>query len=701
MLDLVNPRIGTGRHGNCLIGPCLPFGLVRLGPDISYPQPTSGYRPGKPIIGFSHTHLSGTGGAARYGNLRFMPIGGAPRQLGAFPFLNFPATHRRWSVPELEEASVGAYRCRFPDGVEAELTCTRRAGVHRYTFPEGLHPHLLIDFAALLQTGTAPPGSTPYCETWEMEGRHLHATAERISPHEISGSSTCIGGWGHFHPYTIFFFVRSREPFEDITFAGEQGVIEGSCRAEGPGLRAICRYPASIRQAHLEVGISHLSTDLAREAVERETTGASFEDIRSRAREAWRPYLDRIAVEGGTPDQQTLLATSLLRLFTLPTDRAVETGGPPRFTDIPCLWDSIRNANSLQHLLAPEFSADLMNSLLHTAEETGWLPDAHISGEFAYQQSGCAAEILFSEAARKGIPGVDYRAALAACVRNAETLSDDPTIRGRYLDDYEQLGYCSTRVPKASVSRHIEYAMHDWCIARLAETLGETATASRFDAKSRRLWNLWHPSLRIFMPRNPDGSWVEAVDPEQYRWDGWNDPYSYEGSLGFWSFNGLHDIPGLIARHGGAHAFSAHLDAFLAAHPKVEKETRMHIPHLYQFVGRPDRTAEIIRRSLETSYANSPDGLPDDEDMGCQSGYFIANSIGLYPLFGHTLYSLVPPLFKRSTLRLGHSGRTLTITRRGDGPHLRAVRLNGNAFDSFLLDHRLVANGGNLELEVG
>ncbi len=702
LLDDINPKVGTGRLGNCLIGPCVPFGLVRLGPDISYPQPNSGYRPGKAIIGFSHTRLSGTGGAARYGNIRVMPFIDEPRRLACAPWLTFPATHRNWSKPVEESAAVGFYSCRFEFGVTAELTCTQRVGVHRYTFPQGSEPRLLIDFAALLQGGSAPAGQSPYCEDWEMEAHNIGGRVELLNDRELSGRTETLGGWGHHKPYTVYYFIRLREPMSGCEFAGEKGCIAGKT-AEGAGLRGVLSFPRSVRELNMEVGISFASSEQAKAAVESESAGAEFDVIRGRAREAWAPWVERIQVEGGTTDQRALLATSLLHLFTLPTNLAFDgrttPQGGPVFTDITCLWDSIRNANSLWHLIAPELSADLMNSLLYQADETGWLPDAHIAGHHAYQQSGCCAEILFSEAARKGVTGVDYRRALAACVRNAETRSPAPDYLGRHLDDYDTLGYLSTNVPKGCVSRHIEYTYQDWCIARLAESLGETEIARRFDAKARRLWNLWDERVRAFMPRRPDGSWVENVNPDAHAWDGWNDPYSYESSLRHWSFNGLHDIDGLIARHGGTDSFAAFLDEFLERPAKIEKETRMHIPHLYQFVGQAEKTAKRVRRSLDTAYLNSPDGMPDDEDMGCQSAYYICNAIGLYPIYGRSFYSVVPPLFERVTLAYGETGRFLTIVRIGDGARVKAVRLNGTELGGTLIEHALIAEGGQLEIE--
>ncbi|MEI9999090.1 MAG: glycoside hydrolase domain-containing protein [Verrucomicrobiota bacterium] len=270
-------------------------------------------------------------------------------------------------------------------------------------------------------------------------------------------------------------------------------------------------------------------------------------------------------------------------------------------------------------------------------------------------------EILFSEAARKGVPGVDYARALAACVRNAERPSPDPRRFGRYLEDYEELGYLSTRVLKGCVSRHIEYTYQDWCIARLADQLGDRDTAARFQAKSARLWNLWRADRKVFWPRRPDGSWAEHSGPDDLIPDSWNDPYAYESSLRHWSFNALHDIEGLILRHGGRDAFLQCLDTYFQEHGDIEKETRMHIPHLYAFAGRADRTAQHVRWSLENRYADTADGIPDDEDMGCHSAFYICNALGLYPLYGQTLYSIVPAPLPRGNTPLWTNGKVAAI----------------------------------------
>lgn len=256
----------------------LPFALVRLGPDIAFPQPNSGYRPRRAFIGFSHTRLEGSGGCARYGNIRVMPIRGEPRRLKGAPFVTFPATDRQWSIPIEEESEIGRYRCRFSFGVEVELSSTARTGVHRYRFTGPGRRFLLIDFAAVLQNGAAPGGQIPYCEDWEMENSCTGGTLDVLSDRELTGSSEFVGGWGHFEPYFIFSFLRSREPFVGIEIFDEQGVVEGD-HAAGRGLRVLLIYPESCSEINLEVGISFSGSELAQAAVETESKGHELEVV--------------------------------------------------------------------------------------------------------------------------------------------------------------------------------------------------------------------------------------------------------------------------------------------------------------------------------------------------------------------------------------------------------------------------------------
>jgi predicted alpha-1,2-mannosidase len=302
-----------------------------------------------------------------------------------------------------------------------------------------------------------------------------------------------------------------------------------------------------------------------------------------------------------------------------------------QFTDFYCLWDSVRNVHSFYNLFFPDTSASIVNALLDVAEHEQWLPDAHIAGRSAYQQSACSADIIFAEAAAKGIEGINYEKALKWTRKNAEVAPPDVRTAGRYLKDYEKLGYLSTDVTFYSVSRHLEYTYNDWCISRLARSLHDKKTERAFLERARRLWNLWSSKSKAFIPRDPSGKFLTGANPWELQ-----HPYFYEGTGIVWALNALHDIAGLVKRMGGQNRFVEHLNRIFKEGLFHVKETRMHIPHLYTYASRPDLASERVHASLKTSFKNSPDGLLDNEDMGCQSAYYLFNAMGIYPIYGQT-----------------------------------------------------------------
>ncbi len=687
----IDPFIGVDWPGNCLCGPHLPHSLVRLGPDTVHPHDTTGYRSGSAIVRFSHTHVAGTGGGGRYGNI------------GVMPFLGPPQDAPSPCSPEHEEASAGYYAVTLGRaGIRAELTSTPRVGMHRYSFPAGSAANVLIDVGAVIQVANNRPG--------EGTGASTGGFVEFTSAGELVGRGDFRGGWGHQHPYSVFFCVRfGRAPTARLV--GDATGCWNAVGTDGAHAKAVASFAgnpagnqAGDQAVELRVGISLVSVAQARASIDRETTGMTFDDIRSRARATWSESLARVRVEGGSDKQLTMFYTMLSRLLCMPTDLGIDDENPwwrsgvRHYSDFYCLWDSVRNANSLLALIEPELESALLNSLLDTAERTGWLPDAWIAGHSAQIQGASSADVLFCEAALKGLPGVDYSKALAFMRKNAEVEPDDPRYHGRHLRDWRDRGWLSTDTWQG-VSRQLEYAYQDWCIGALARHLGDHAVAERYGASSRNLWNLWREDIHAFAPRRPDGSWAAGYDPAAIRPDCWADPHFYEGSGHAWSFNTQHDVAGLIARMGSDAAFIARLDQFFADGRHPWKEIVLHTPYLYTYAGRPDLTAERAREMLAAHYRPTRDGLDDNEDMGCQSAFYLCASIGIYPIMGQDLYLLSPPALPRVELTLA-GGRVLVIEAPGAGPQLRqyiaAATLDGQQLDRAWLRHGEIVGGGTL-----
>ncbi len=688
-IDHIDPRIGVTGGGNCLIGPYMPLGLARPGPDSKPPQPTGGFYPDQPIAGFGQLHVSGTGGESRYGIVRVMPFGGTPR------------CHVEPTAYADQQTACGYYACRLlPENIEVELTCTARAGVHRFRFPAG-EANLLFDMGAVVQTFVVEKPTA---------GEHvaicLHSYIEALSENELAGYGEYRGGWGHDFPYRVHFYARWNAPA--TAFRMEAAGIHPCTRfVYGRDARAAVGLGRQ-REVNLVVGVSFVSIAQARRHAE-DAASRSFETVRESVAAAWRPWLETIRVEGGSESQRTMLYTLMTRLLCMPADLGVDDefplwhSGVRQFNDFYCLWDSVRNANQLITCIAPALEIDFLKCLLDIGKHTGWIPDAWIIGHSAHVQGGCSADILIAEAAMKNLEGIDYEVALAGMRRNAETKPDDPHRQGRF-PEYHETGMLSTETPQCA-SRMVEYAYQDWCIARLAAKLGHDSLAEEYEARSKRIWEMWDEAGKVFRPRRVDGRLVTDFDPWKVtRRDAWNCPYYYEGTAHDWALNVLHDIPGLIARHGGPEAFVKHLDRYFADEAWfVWKEIILHTPWLYIYADRPDRTAETVDHLLASKYRATMDGLPDNEDMGCQSAFYIWASLGLYPLMGQDLYMMNTPVWEQVELRVGLNGEVLTIVSPGarEKRYIVGAKLNGETIDRAWVRHAEIAGGGTLELELG
>ena len=698
LYTLVNPVIGTGR-GNCLIGPYRPFSLVRLGPDTALPHTTTtGRKPGAPVIGFSHTHVAGTGGASRYGNIRLMPFTGAPLRNDTAPFFQVPWQRRNDAMLSGEQAAVGYYTARQPFfGVGIELTSTPHTGMHRYRFEPGREAWLSVDPGACIQPLRTVPGETCPFERWEEIPVSTGGFLEIVDRRTLRGRADLRGGWGNSMPYSIYFQIEFDHEIVEAHLSNRYGEVPTGVMklVSGESSLGMFRFGA-IGELNIRVGISPVSIANAEASLRGECGAKSFEQIRRESEEEWERLFERFRIEGGTEEERILFYTMLYRLYCMPTDLGVDRENPfwksgrRSFTDYYTLWDSVRCAAGFFLLFDPEFSRDMLNNLLDIAAHSdGWLPDAFIANRHAYMQGGCSAAALFAEAAQKGLGGVDYAAALRYIRRGGEQPSPAPLVAGQFCEDWEKLGYLSTNVPKGSVSRHIEYAFLDWCTAKLAETTGAREIAERYEKQSRRIWNLWDEKSAMFAPKTPSGEFIRGLDA--WKLDSkemHNDLACCEAPLAAWCLDAYHDFPGLIRRMGGPGPFIAHLDRLFDSGVWYLKETMVHVPHLYTLAERPDRSADRVREALKQGYHPTADGLSDDEDFGCQSSWFLWNSLGLFPLIGHTIYLLTPPLFDRSRIQTGSGTLTVQVDRSSGSRYIAGVKINGRTLERAWVEHR-------------
>jgi predicted alpha-1,2-mannosidase len=676
-----DPMTGTGSPGNTYPGAHLPFGFAAPSPDTDHPT-SSGYSPTGRIVGFSQTHVSGTGGDSRYGNFRVTPVTGDRR------------ADRLDSDRGAERATPGYYAVELSDaGVLAELTATRRVALHRYTFHTARTGHLVLEASSVVADYAQTPSSS-----------ELRVVGDT----DVEGSVTVTGGWGdRGSSYTLHFAGRLNRPFGDYaTFVGDQLTGGGFREVRGGQNQrtgAVLTVDTGLLDSvELRLALSFVSVAQARATLVSELGDRTFDEVRQDARAAWRDALGTVRVDGGSAEQRATLYSALYHCQLMPHDLTGEnawwSSKAPHYEDFYTLWDTSHALHPLLTLIQPRRQADMVRSLIDTYQHTGWLPDARIAGANSYLQGGTNGDVLVADALAKGLSGIDYRTGYAALRRDGEQDSPDPRISGRDLGNYLRLGYLPidhTRPTDVhgdrSASRTLEYALQDHCIAQVATHYGQRDVAARYLKRAANWANLWDAGSQSIRPRYSDGRWFSPFDPAKT-----TSTHLYEGSGYQYAAYPRHDTQGLVARLGGDAGAVRWLDALFDLNRyDPGNEPDLHAPYLYLAAGRPDRTADRLR-ALLAGYRPVPTGLPGNDDAGSMSAWYVWGALGLYPNAGLDWYYLGSPLFEQATLG------DLRIVARGtsDGNrYVRSVKLNGRPLDRAWIHHRELT--GTLEFEMG
>ena len=706
LVSSVDPFVGVDGGGNTVPGAAVPFGFANPSPDTALSGGaqgfnTSGYDSGQPIIGFSQTHVSGTGGNSKYGNFRITP------QVGEINIQDLA------SPKQDENAAPGYYAVTLTKPkVKAELTTTRLVAVHRYTFPASPEAHLLIDVSSVISAGGGDGQQEP-----------VACNARIVSPNRVEGTGHFTGGWNP-SPYTLHFSAEFSEPFRAYGTWSGGSLLPNAASVEGER-RSVGAYvtfgATSRRQVEVKIGISFISPEKARESVRRETGGAGFDEIRRRAAASWEQALSRIRVEGGTPDERQIFYTALYRSHYMPHDLSGENvwwqSSEPHYEDYYCLWDTFRTLHPLLTLIQPGRQRDMVRSLIDTYRHTGWMPDARVAGANGLTQGGSNSDVLVADAVVKGLKGIDYETAYEAMVKNAEVDSPRPLYEGREVREYKRRGYMRMRHER-SASRTLEYAYNDFCLAQVAKALGKAADHRKYLARSNNWMNLWDAETKTIRPRDPDGRWMEpydrlkvySLDSPRFTW--WGAPY-YEGSGYQYSTYVPHDAQGLINRLGGDEQFVRWLDEFFDNGREGEpsfnpglytqgNEPDILAPFLYIHAGRPDKTQAQVRRLMLREYRTGRAGLPGNDDAGTMSSWYVWNALGLYPNAGQDFYYIGSPVFTRAAVDLG-GGRVFTVEAQNSSAknmYVRAARLNGKPLERAWLRHAEISRGGVLKLQM-
>jgi putative alpha-1,2-mannosidase len=720
--SFVDPFIGTGGHGHTYPGAVVPFGMVQLSPDTRLTgwDGCSGYYYTDTVVyGFSHTHLSGTG-IADYCDVLFMPTTGEPR----FKNTDYMSGFKKKN----EVATPGYYKTHLDKyNIDVELTASTRAGVHRYTFPKTSDANIIIDL--------------------QHRDEVLDSWIEVISNHEIRGFRRSRS-WAS--DQSVYFYAKFSKPFKTYGIAADDQVQAGKSKLQGKNIKMFIRFD-NPGEVIAKVGISSVSTDGALKNLDTEVPDFDFKKVQLQAKNLWINELSKIEVEGGGPTasaervpqntravakqkntkeepaadyakaKKITFYTALYHAMLAPNvysdvdgqyrgmDQKVHTAKGFNYYTVFSLWDTYRAEDPLLNLIDRKRTLDFVKSFLAMYEQGGLLPIWPLASNETYCMVGNHSIPVIVDAYAKGIRDFDaeeaFKAMKAAVNRNQFG-----------LDSYRKNGVVLSDDEPESVSKTLEYAFDDWCIAQMAKMLNKPDDYKEFIQRAQ-YWKNNYNDQNGFMQARANGGWYAPFDPTEL-----NNNYT-EGNSWQYSFLAPQDIEGLMARMGGKAAFESKLDELFTTDSKLSgrevsdvtgligqyahgNEPSHHMAYLYNFTDAPDKTQYYINKILKEEYSPNPDGLSGNEDCGQMSAWYVISSLGIYTIApGQQQFQIGLPQFEKAVVNL-ENGKKFTILNPGVGVsrsniYLQGMNLNKKTYNKLYLNFDDIANGGEFEVFTG
>lgn len=719
----VDPFIGTGGEGHTFPGATTPFGMIQLSPDTRIQSRKDGYGwaagyryTDTTIVGFSHTHFSGTG-HSDLGDVLVMPIAGQVKLERGDPDQPGSGYTSRFSH-DTEKAEPGYYAVTLADyKVRAELTASPRVGVHRYTFPKGQPAHVLVDLRTSMydypgkiswsRLRIQPDGTvTGFRETrgW-APGRQLYFAMKFSRPvkgHAFHNTEQDI-------PYKGFAPPAEKDPTQRAQIEGRQlvGTLDFG--------------DASAEPLIVKVAISPVSEAGAIANLDAEVPAFDFDGVRSAARQTWGKALSAVDVQAPETDR-TSFYTALYHTMLGPTlfmDSDGRYRGPDNavhqaqgFTNYSTfsLWDTYRALHPLMTLTQPaQRNNDVVNSLLASRRESpyGILPVWSFHGLETWCMIGYHAVPVIADAYMKGIRGYDTGEALDAMVASANYGPYDG------IKQYRELGYVPIDEEGEAASKTLEYAFDDWTIAQVAQDMGRKDVAASFAKRAGNWKNAFDPKTGFMRAKLRNGKFREPFDPAA---SGYGTDFT-EGNAWQYSWYVPQDVAGLAKAHGGADKLLGRLDEVFNAKvdPKIFEhmeditgligwyahgnEPSHHVAYLYSYAGQPWRSQARLKQIMESQFSARPDGLVGNDDLGQMSAWYVFTALGFYPVApASNEYIIGRPFLPRATLNLPN-GKQFTVTAEGlDAAHAYVgnATLNGKPLDRAFLRHEEIMAGGEL-----
>jgi predicted alpha-1,2-mannosidase len=723
--DYVNPFIGTSGEGHTYPGATVPFGMVQLSPETDAPPFRGGFRwcagyqyDDTSILGFAHTHFSGTG-HSDMGDILMMPTVG-PLQLDPGPKDNPDAGYRSRFSRDQESAQPGYYSVVLKDhNIKAELTTTNRVGFHKYTFPHSDNAHIILDLVSSI---------------YNYDGKVLWSQIR------VENNTTVTGfrqtkGWAP-NRY-VYFAMQFSKPFESYGIVNETEetykgfgktgkLLENYPDVSGRKLKGYFNFKTAEGEAiYVKVAISAVGIDGALKNLQAEVPVWDFDGAREAAKRAWTKELNKIVVEGSQKEKENFYTAAYHTMLAPVTYMDVD--GRYRGVDqnihvakgftnyhIFSLWDTYRAAHPLFTITQPQRDGEIIQSMLVHQQQSVHkiLPVWSFGSNETWCMIGYHAVPVIADAYLKGIRNYDVPAAFAA-VKSSATYAPYGG-----LEHYMKYGYVPIDLEKEGASKTLEYAYDDWTIAQMAQALGKKEDHAVFSKRAASFRNIYDPNTGFMRAKKSDGNFREPFDPiyAQYGSD-----YT-EGNAWQYTWYVPQDVQGLINLMGGREKFVEKLDALFVLKADEEKfkhvediagligqyahgnEPSQHIAYLYNYAGMPWKTQERINQIMNNLFNNTPDGISGNEDCGQMSAWYIFSSMGFYPVCPGSLeYVIGKPSLKKAVIHLDQ-GRTFAIIANNLSDrniYIQSVTLNGRKHEKSYIRHEDLMKGGTLAFEMG
>lgn len=701
----VDPFIGTGFHGHVFVGANVPFGAVQLGPsNISQGWDwCSGYHiSDSTIVGFQHTHLSGTG-IGDLGDISFMPTTG-PIKTTKGTVAAMESGYVSLFSHQDETVHPGFYAVKLKRyNIGVKLTASERVGFHEYTFPKSDDAHVVID----LEEGLG----------WD---RPTETSIQQVNATTITGSRFS-SGWAK--DQRIYFAAVFSKPIKNFAVYDSLVVKTGTALAAKKVKGVVSFTTADGEKILIKVGISPVSAENAMMNIKAEIPDWDFSKVVEAADMAWNKQLNKIRINTPVEKQKRIFYTALYHTMIAPSifnDHYGDYWGSDKkvhpkasFTNLTTfsLWDTYRALNPLYTIIQPEKISDIINTMLAIYKEQGKLPVWHLMGNETNTMVGYSAVPVVADAYLKGFKGFDADLAYEAVKGSA--MDND-----RGINFVKELGFIPADSTVESVAMGLEYSIDDWGIAAMAKKMGKAADYAYFSKRAQNYRNYFDPATHFMRGRVSKTEWRTPFSPfiSRHRQDDYTEGNS-------WQYTWLvpQDVKGLIGLQGGDKPFINKLDSLFIAQGSLGKEgspdisgligqyahgnePSHHITYLYAYAGQPWKTAEKVRYIMNNFYTDKPDGIIGNEDVGQMSAWYVLSSLGIYqvnPASG--VYVFGSPLFNEATVQLA-AGKTLHIIAKNNSAqniYITGAILNGKKHPHAYITFQELSAGGELILQMG